>query len=244
MVWGYSGTQRSTVDRIDYTNDSATASVRGALSASLSRLGATGNNNYGWFGGGWSGPYTSGRLIRVDYANDGVVATQRISSFSRRLIAATGNTDYGWFGGGDLGTGAFSLVNRVTYSNDTTSSPSGSLTLARQGLSATGNSNYGWFGGGGDPGPNHYSRVDRIDYSNDSVTASSRGPLSLARYMLAATGSSNFGWFGGGTPSSFPPTSLSRVDRISYESDTSTASIRGTFASINRQHAATGGFPG
>ena len=241
---GYSGTPKSTVDRVDYTNDNTTATGRGSLSGIKGRLAATGNTNYGWFGGGWSGPYSVGFLNRVDYANDGVTASLRISSFSRQLIAATGNTEYGWFGGGFV-NGAQAAVSRITYTNDTTSSPSGSLTLARQALAATGNSSYGWFGGGGDdPGPNHYSRVDRIDYSNDSVTASSRGPLNTARYYLAATGSPNFGWFGGGTPSNFPFTSLSRVDRISYETDTTTASVRGSFAANKREHAATGGFPG
>jgi hypothetical protein len=41
---------------------------------------------------------------------------------------------------------------------------------------ATGNSNYGWFGGGSIPAVT--ATVDRIDFSNDSVSASPRGPLS------------------------------------------------------------------
>ncbi len=44
---------------------------------------------------------------------------------------------------------------------------------------------YGYFGGG-TPGP--FSRVDRVDYSNDTATASPKGPLSVSRYRLAATG--------------------------------------------------------
>ena len=46
------------------------------------------------------------------------------------------------------------------------------------------------------PGPE--SRVDRIDYSNDTATASPKGPLSVARGELGATGNQNFGYFGGG----------------------------------------------
>ena len=41
----------------------------------------------------------------------------------------------------------------------------------------------GYFGGGTPSG----SLVDRIDYSNDTATASPKGPLSLARGYLAAT---------------------------------------------------------
>ena len=41
--------------------------------------------------------------------------------------------------------------------------------------------NYGWFGGGTAAAQSSISTVDRVDFSNDSVTASLRGPLSLAR---------------------------------------------------------------
>ena len=53
-------------------------------------------------------------------------------------------------------------------------------------LAATGNASFGYFGGG-HPAK---STVDRIDYSNDTATASPKGPLSVARYALAATGNS------------------------------------------------------
>ena len=50
----FGGGNRSTntVDRIDFSNDSATAQSRGVLSTVQSDLAATGNSNYGWFGGG------------------------------------------------------------------------------------------------------------------------------------------------------------------------------------------------
>ena len=63
------------------------------------------------------------------------------------------------------------------------------------------------------------STVDRIDYSNDTATASPKGPLSSARYNLAATGNISFGYFGGGI--------VSTVDRIDYSNDTATASPKG-----------------
>ena len=92
------------------------------------------------------------------------------------------------------------------------------MSSSRYGLAATGNSNFGYFGGGVTPAA--VSRVDRIDFSNDSATVSIRGPLSLHNSYPAATGNSNFGYFGGG----FPGT---RVDRIDYSNDTETASVRG-----------------
>ena len=42
------------VDRIDYSNDTATAAVKGPLSAARRYMGATGNADFGYFGGGGS----------------------------------------------------------------------------------------------------------------------------------------------------------------------------------------------
>ena len=159
--------------------------------------------NYGWFGGGTSVPSATvySQVDRIDFSNDSVSALTR-GPLSRETYTstATGNSNYGWFGGGyTVGSGTLTRVDRIDFSNDSsTSSVRGPLSLARYSLSATGNSNYGWFGGGTDPfTPSPYSRVDRIDFSNDSSILSTRGALSLARYALAATGNSNYGWFGG-----------------------------------------------
>jgi len=89
----------------------------------------------------------------------------------------------------------------------------------------------GYFGGGF-PGPR--STVDRVDYSNDTATASPKGPLSVARYGLAATGNASFGYFGGGL--SGP---LSTVDRIDYSNDTATASPKGPLSAAKYGLVAT-----
>jgi len=96
---------------------------------------------------------------------------------------------------------------------------------------------YGWFGGGS--GASIVSTVDRIDYSNDTATASLRGPLSLARSTLAATGTSTYGWFGGG----FDGGVFSTIDRIDYSNDTATASLRGPLSAARFGPAATQNSP-
>jgi len=98
-----------------------------------------------------------------------------------------------------------------------------------------GHLDYGWFGGG--RGGSNLSTVDRIDYSNDTATASLRGPLSAARYLLAATGTSTYGWFGGGSGP------FSTVDRIDYSNDTATASLRGPLSAARAASAATQNSP-
>jgi hypothetical protein len=231
--WFGGGTPSATVDRIDFSNDTGTANIRGPLSLEKGYLAATGNSNYGWFGGGFT-PAAISTVDRIDFSNDSPTTSPRgpLSSV-RYSLAATGNSNYGWFGGGFPGV---SRVDRIDFSNDSsTASPRGPLSLARSSLAATGNSNYGWFGNNAS-----VSRVDRIDFSNDSPTASIRGPLSAARYGSAATGNSNYGWFGGGSGLGFPPPRLSTVDRIDFSNDSSTASVRGPLSSARGYLSATG----
>jgi hypothetical protein len=227
----------STVDRINFSNDTGTANIRGPLSSARSSLAATGNSNYGWFGGGSPGPLS--RVDRIDFSNDSATSIARGSLFQARWgLSATGNSNFGWFGGGFPGPGAISRVDRIDFSNDSpTASIRGLLSLARYTLASTGNSNYGWFGGGraGSPVANT-ATVDRIDFSNDSSTALARGPLSSARYGMGATGNSNYGWFAGGGSSPI----VSRVDRIDYSNDSTSASPRGPLSSARYGLAATG----
>jgi hypothetical protein len=58
-------------------------------------------------------------------------------------------------------------------------------------MGATGNASFGYFGGGGAPGPK--SLIDRIDYSNDTATASTKGPLTYSAYGIGATSAAENG---------------------------------------------------
>ena len=226
----------SRVDRIDFSNDTGTANIRGSLSQTTFYDAATGNSNYGWFGGG--------EVDRIDFSNDSATASLRGPLSSKRYaLAATGNSNYGWFGGGYRSPTAYSTVDRIDFSNDSaTASLRGPLSATRYNLAATGNSNYGWFGGGEDfATPTPVSTVERIDFSNDSATISPRSPLSLARFRPAATGNSNYGWFGGGAIPGTPfYLSFSTVDRIDFSNDSVIASVRGPLSVSTRGFAATG----
>ena len=128
---------RSTVDRITYASDTATASVRGPLSLARGKLAAAGNTTDGWFGGGYT-PAVRSTVDRITYATDTATASVRGPlSLARNYLAAAGNTTDGWFGAGyppDRST-----VDRITYATDTaTASVRGPLSQARFGLAATG----------------------------------------------------------------------------------------------------------
>jgi hypothetical protein len=238
------GGSYTTVDRIDFSNDSTTV-VRGSVvgpSVGKFNMSATGNSDYGWFGGGYTNlpSVRVSSVNRIDFSNDGVTASVRGPLLTAiEISAATGNSNYGWFGGGNSPAtpSNISRVDRINFSNDlATVSSRGPLFTARLRLAATGNSNYGWFAGGyinPNTAGNRFSAVDRIDFSNDSVQASPRGVLTLQRYALAATGNSNYGWFAGGVS---PSTSVSTVDRIDFSNDSTTASPRGPLNSPAGRH--------
>jgi hypothetical protein len=228
-----SPTFSSVVDRIDFSNDSATASPRGSLSAGRGYLAATGNSNYGWFGGGRTAiPTPVSTVERIDFSNDSVTASTRSPlSLQRAVTAAVSNPNYGWFAGG-LNPGSspssISRIDRINFSNDTRKDIRNSSLISGVGDAAVGNFNYGWFGG---------NNVSRLDFSNDVSSLSTRGRLSQGRRHLAATGNYDYGWFGGGDIISVKS---SRIDRINFSNDFVAASIRSSFIAATDDLAATG----
>ena len=207
-AYGYYGggqpspTAVSTVDRIDYSNDTPTTPAKGPLSAARYGLAAASSRanglpttetrsasapqgtNYGYITGGGTGTQTS--VVRIDYDNDTAIAVQKGPlSAGAGYMTGVGNLSYAYQGGG-FNSGVKSSISRMDYSNDTATSVSGKgpLSLARRAPSATGNADYGYFGGG--PDPYYLSLVDRIDYSSDTPTATAKGPLSAGRRGIAA----------------------------------------------------------
>ena len=215
------GPAKSIVDRIDYSNDTATTSPKGPLASSGGYRAGTGNANFGYFYGAYINFYSS--VERIDYSNDtatAIVVTTHPST-GKKIERAAGNDSFGYFAGGTPGPGAVSTVLRIDYSNDTANlSPKGPLSASKYSLSggsaqknglpqtsiipastvrenvAPQGTDFGYFAGGF-PNPQK-STVDRIDYSNDTATSSVKGPLSSSRGYLAATGNASFGYFGGG----------------------------------------------
>ena len=236
------GPSTSIVNRVDYGNDTATASPKGNLNRIASLVNATGNANYGYWGGGYD--HSAGvrsYVSRVDYSNDSSTASPKGDlSHSQWGAAALGTQSYGYFAGGN--NTAVSNVSRIDFSNDTaTASPKGNLSAVDNWAGGAGNASYGWIGGGtqGSPG-NAVSQVDRIDYSNDTATASPKGPLSVDKQQASASGSDSYGYWGTGTAA--PNTTfITTVDRIDYSNDTATALVKG---SMTDQRRLTGGVSG
>jgi hypothetical protein len=170
----------TTVDRIIYATDTATATARGPLSLGRYGLGSTSTTSYGWFAGGSApGSPALSRVDRIEYATDTATASVRGPlSISTSETSGSGNSTYGWFAGGNNPGGSpMSNVMRIEYATDTaTGTTRGPLNAARRAAGQAGDSNYGWIAGGGPD----TSVVLRITYATDTDVASVRGPLTAA----------------------------------------------------------------
>ena len=133
---GYSPpTLISTVDRITYATDTATASARGPLTLVMRYSAGAGTSTQGWIAGR-NDVSTNSNVQRITYATDTATASVRgpLSVNVLFVAASTDDTTYGWWGGG----ATTSVVQRITYATDTvTASLRGPLTSARYGTAAT-----------------------------------------------------------------------------------------------------------
>jgi hypothetical protein len=176
----------STVDRITYATDTATATARGPLSIGRYSLGSSFTTTYGWFAGG-NAPGAPARSIvdRIEYATDTATASVRGPlSIGVEDISGSGNTTYGWFGGGYTAGPSLSTVQRITYATDTaTGTTRGPLNAIRFKASQAGDEDYGWVAGGNPD----TTVVLRITYATDTNVAGVRGPLTYADNYLTAT---------------------------------------------------------
>jgi hypothetical protein len=245
-----------TVDKVTYSTDTRTTPPTANLSAARYALAATGNQTAGYFGGGGLPSSGSSRMDKLTYSTDTTVYTPTANlTANRNRNAATGSLTAGYFSGGNGAT-----TDKLTYSSDTTAaSPTANLSAARQYLSASGNSTNGYFAGGYGP----LSTMEKIIYSSDTRVLSPTANLNIGRACLAASsaranafsptvdapGSTptsgtfpipstapNTGYFGGGAI----PTAVSRMDKVTYSTDTTAYTPTANLNAPRSAHAATG----
>ena len=235
---GVTNNNFTTVDRIDFDNDTATASPKGNLNYARGRAGGAGNLTHGYIFGGevWSGTSYS-YIERVQYSND-TATTSNVSNLSNRnywygFSSSVGNNSYGYTGGSDNGgppayTGGASILDRLDYANDTTTASargSGIFDPKGHGTGATGDRNYGYFGGGYHGTLGTLSSIRKLDYANDTATMAPAGPLSGSARYKGATGNGNYGYYNIGAAGS--GSNGSAICRLDFASDTTTASSKG-----------------
>ena len=228
----------SSIDRVDYGNDTVTAAPKGNLVRVTGNAGAVGNKQFTWIAGGG----LDSRIQRIDYSNDTATTSPRGTlTVARNNLGASGNKDFGYITGGQNGP-LLSSIDRITYSSDTAAAaPKGVMTESRCGVTATGNASYAYIGGGSINNTFQSSRsnMDRINFSDDTATTVTKGPLSISRSRVAATGNASFGYFTGGK-SNIPNSgsAYSTIDRLDFSNDTAAASPKGSSPSTIFHHSA------
>jgi len=248
--WVSAGNYTSTIDRIDFSNET-TSLPNSNLSMIREVLSGSSNSNYGYsyFAGGYGGPppvNIRSTIDRLDFSSETTSLPGNNLPQAKGWMAPqpVSGSDYGYLAGGCTipvftGPAYYCIVNRLDFSTETLSLPGKNLSIKRRRLSGTFNSNYGYFAGGDistPPAPTVYSTIDRIDFSNETVSAPGNN-LTQARTASAAVSggksinakgvkkgtdvngvpiSSTYGYFGGGSK----PPSVSYLQRISFSDET------------------------
>ena len=230
----------SKVQRVDYANDTATASPRGNMAVDINRGGGQGNMTQGYTFGGESPSSRVSSVYKVDYANDTAAAGAKgpLSSVGN-YCASIGNSNYGYTGGrydSPSYPNLYSALDRLDYANDTAAATaiSAGMTPGGYNIMTVGNQSYGYFIGGYEP-PLYRNNLRRLDYASDTTALAQKGPMRTNTISGAAAGNANYGWVN----LNFNPSSY--IDRIDYANDTATPAPKGNLSSGNAYNrAATG----
>jgi hypothetical protein len=211
-------TKFSTIDRLDFSNE--TISTPGSKLTKIKNSQATVSNyDYGYICGGSeenpSPPPTyrnSCTINRIDFSTDSVIEIASQLRTARSSSSASGNFNYGYLAGGST---TISSIDRLDFTTETVTTPAPRLTQGRNSFASVSggsrinarkvrvgittdnvpiSSTYGYFGGGNVPP--QVSTIDRLDFSNETVSAPGNN-LTKAAFRLAAVSNSNYGYFGG-----------------------------------------------
>jgi len=253
-TWAISPGANTSIERLDFSNDTGTPLQRGHSAISNVNGAANGNLQYFYVSG------ASSAVQRWDMSNDtqtsvlrgfqpagytgggrGSTSSQsmglpqpvkQINDLKGPLAVATPGQQYGYMAGADP---AKTSVFRIDYANDTNGVGfKGNIPESRYALASTSSPHYGYIIAGYNAGGK--STVDRIDYSNDSVTAASRGNLNFQVYYGDACGNKDYGYHGNGAEWPAPRYS-SRTTRIDYSNDNATSVDKGNLLPLEETAA-------
>lgn len=245
--YGYLGagifpTDVCTITRLDFTTETVSNSGKSMAPARWGS-GSTFNSEYGYWGGGYfNAPPTFVQVFystvsRIEFGTETV--TNLPSGLSQARFRVTGNSgpEAGYYIAGQNSTSTNTCrIDRLNFTTETISntvntyhqySISGMFSYAssknfkRTRNYFNENSLYGYFGGG--DVPTRTTNIDRLDYSNETVSSPGKY-LPAAREAYGAFASPSYGYYGGGrsSPNTLPASVLihSAIDRIDFISET------------------------
>jgi hypothetical protein len=172
----------ATNTRLDFRTGVVSASTN--FPTALNENGAFSGELYGYFGGGSTAPTTYVAAVqRLNFSTETINTTTSLPSVRDSLHQGVSNRVYGYFAGG--WTGAYiSNISRFDLSTETFNNPGNNLSPVRGFISMTSNFTYAYLGGGADVPGGTTSFVDRLDFSNDTLTR----PVNLPAARSASGG--------------------------------------------------------
>ena len=180
--WGgsYTPSQLSTIDKLIFATDTAAAVAKGPLSAARYQMHGGGDRStVGYSVGGSLGSVLS-TVDKIIFASDTATAVAKgsLTTIKRFNGVASKSTDL-WTNG----SAVVCTVDRIIFASDTaTAVAKGSMAVYINQAAGTDNfSTDGWWGGGYTPGNARTSVVQRLIFSTDTATMTSRGVLNTQR---------------------------------------------------------------
>jgi len=211
----------STISKIDFSSETLSNPSATTTTSPIFMTG-TQNSNYGYYVNGYDGANNQCTINRFDFSNETLVNSAAKTNRATRGAGGVESKDYAYFGGG-YGPGDLSTIDRMDFSTEVTSLPGTFISQARGGLCGSNNENYGYFAGGtNSPIPTlHNCRIDRIDFSTETVT---NPPVSLSddKRFVGGFESQSYGYFAGGSaPSAAVDAGCrSNIDKMDFSSET------------------------
>ena len=222
-------TKLSTIQRLDFSNETVVAPGTYQLTQARTELAAVSSSNYGYFGGGFTPPTVDCTIDRLDFSTETVSSPGNGLTQARRSLAAVSNSNYGYFGGGSPSPpspppiSGLNTIDRLDFSTETLSSLGNDLPQAKYALAAVSNSNYGYFGDGQDTPTTWVCTIDRLDFSNETVLSPGNN-LPQTRNGMGTVSSSSYGYFGGGIiVTAVPNVVVCTIDRLDFSTETASA---------------------
>jgi len=198
----------SIVDRITNSSDSLERLPACNLAqGGVSQLAACGTQEYGYIGGGTGGSKES-KVSKIDYSTEtNVLAPGAYFSWPRSHFAATSNSTHGyWYAGkgysAPVGGFTTSSTEKTTFATDTTASIPAKMSYLTDFQNANGNTTHALVGGGywspsANPGGGsaqaYNTRMDKVTYSNDTISNSPSSYTTVNRRSAGTTGARNNG---------------------------------------------------
>tara|TARA_B100000287_G_scaffold407548_1_gene433075 strand:- start:32 stop:3190 length:3159 start_codon:yes stop_codon:yes gene_type:complete len=196
----------SIVDKITNSTDSL-ARLPGCdmVNGAFYNMGACGNEEYGYIGGGGYPRQTS--MCKLDYYTDTNAKTPTAFLTQQRTnFTSTSNSTEGyWYAGSSYipGSGGVTIssVEKTTFATDTTAAIPAKMSYSANFVNSNGNTTHAMVGGGykapGVPSSQAYNnRMDKVTYASSTISNSPSSYTSQNRRSCGTTGARNNG---GGT---------------------------------------------